>query len=491
MSAMKNRRAVYFAVLLVAIAGSAWVTFALKEAAIRRHDAGPGFRQHPAPDPHAEGAQVESAAMFAALGAAKTFNLANGLQVLVIPDSRSKLIAHAVWYRAGAADDPPGRSGLAHLTEHVTFGGTATLPEPKFMRLLERISEAQDAITTYDYTAYYQLVRPEHLEQVITLEADRMSNVSFSAQSITMEGQAVVEERRNEEADVRALLEQQARPILFPKHPYGKSVLGAPQDFRQITADDLRTFYRRWYAPNNALLVLYGPVDIALANSLVGKHYGKTPARLLAARQIPVGIAPSMDEPVIIKSQTTEGFVWRRDYLTPSYAAGATQHAYALQLLAEILGGGKEGRLFQALVSHNKLALEITVHYEADSIDHSLFSISATLRPGVNPDRVGETIDNELKALVDAVLPRASIAHAKQDLKARIVFQEEGMPAAARLAGEALVRGRTLENLVDWPNRIDAISESELRAAAQAVLVASNSVTSIARQSRNRVELKQ
>ena len=473
---------VSFILLALAIVGGAWFFDVLDEEVARSHDTASRFPAAIELDPHSDKARAAAVALFAALDASESFTLSNGLQVIVIPVASSTEITHSIWYRVGAADDPPGWSGLAHLTEHATFGGTTMLPEPKFSQTLRRAGNKQDAITTYDYTVYYQLVRPGKLETVMGLEADRMNNVVFNERLMEIERKAVLEERRNEvEANLEALLEQQVRPILFPKHPYGNPVVGWPMEFEGISTKQVHDFYRQWYSPNNAVLVLHGKMDTVLANSLAQKYYGRTPSQPLPVRRIPSQLTPSAGGAAVVGRDKTPGSaVWRRDYLAPSYQAGVTQHAHALQLLAEILGGGTEGRLYQVVVIREQLASAITVHYDPDNIDYSTLSISATLKPGIHPDRVGEAIDLELRRLADTLVPGSSITHAKQDLKAKVALQVESMPAVARLVGEALVRGRTLGDLVSWPSRIDAVTDTELQVAARAVFFASRSVTGIA-----------
>ena len=435
----------------------------------------------PAPSPndfdiHSISAQTAGVDALASLGAAQSFSLANGLTVVVIPDANGADIAHMVWYKVGSIDDPPGKSGLAHFVEHLTFGGTRTRTERQFTEVLTRVGDRQDAITSYDHTVYFQLVRKENLEKVMSLEADRMNNVVVSERSMEVERKAVIEERRGAEKEPAALLDEQMRHVMFPGHPYGKPVLGLAAEFAQITSVDAANFYRQWYMPNNAVLVLHGPIDATLAKSLAEKYYAGIPARPLRPRALPPMIAPQFNASVVVKNRRLPS-AWKRDNLVPSETAGTNEYDYAFQILAEILGGNPDSWLHEVLVEERKLAHEVSVQYERESIDLATFSIFVVLRSAADIRAVGNVIDIEVRRFLENRLGEATLAHIKKHLKAKIAFPEDGIPPAARLAGEAFVRERSLDEIKKWTERVDAVTAGQVRLAAQVVFAASPSVT--------------
>jgi len=348
---MKKFRAIMFPALVLAVLLGVWFIFV----------------SSPQKD-------MVNTATFSKMLAAESFTLNNGLQIVVIPDANSAEILHMVWYKVGAADDPPGKSGLAHFVEHLTFGGTNTSPEREFTRILAHVGDKQDAVTTPDYTVYYQMVRPKHLSTVMQLEADRMENVLITKESMASEAKEVLEERQQFDGNPQALLYQRMQAVLYQDHAYGIPGLGWPKEVDNITREEAIAFYRQWYAPNNAMVLVYGGVTAQQLRPLAEKYYGAIPAREIPNRSIPPGIAPSSAQSVVIKDKRAPSPVWTRGYLAPSYKTGDTKHVYALQVLAEILGGRLKSRLHQSPVL-SKAAQEVSVEYEPESLALTTFSI--------------------------------------------------------------------------------------------------------------------
>jgi zinc protease len=226
-------------------------------------------------------------------------------------------------------------------------------------------------------------------------------------------------------------------------------------------------FYRQWYGPNNAVLMVNGPVDAALVRRLAEKHFGLIQARAAPARNIPAQIAPTRGARLMTKSASAQESLWRRDYLAPSYTAGAAEHVYALQVLAEILGGGPESRLHALLVEGAKLATAITIDYDPESIDLSIFSVLVLAKRAADFDEIARITEAELRALSVGHLPSPSLPHAKQDLKAKMAATIDKVPPSARVVGEALMRGRTIQQAQEWPDRIDAVTTDDITMASQ------------------------
>jgi zinc protease len=429
-------------------------------------------------EPAAE-TDMANATTFSKILAAESFTLANGLQVAVIPDPKSAEIFHMVWYKVGAADDPPGKSGLAHFVEHLTFGGTQTFTEREFTRTLKHVGDKQDAFTTRDQTVYYQMVPPKHLATVMQLEADRMSNVVVTEESMASEREEVLEERQEMDRDPRALLDYRMHTVLYRDHPYGIPGLGWPQEMDSITPEEAIAFYRLWYAPNNAIVLVYGDITAEEVKPLIEKYYGGIPARAIPARRMPSDVMPKEAQSVVINDDRASESIWRRSYLAPSYTAGATEHTYALQVLAEVLGGGPESRLHQSLVVKKALAQKVGVDYEPDSVGLTTFSIHVIFSPGADLDEVAKAVDLELQALIADGPSSSEVVRAQQHTKAETAFFEDNIPGAAQLIGNALTSGQTLEDLKAWSERIAAVTIEQVREAARAVFLSDRSVTGI------------
>ena len=411
--------------------------------------------------------------------AAKIFTLHNGLQVVVVPDRKSPKIVHMVWYKVGAADDLPGKSGLAHFVEHLTFRGTKTLPGQQFFRKLEGLSAKQDGVTAYDYTVYYQMGAAKQLATFMQFEADRMANVTITERSVASGRKSVLQERRHTNSSPHAVLDEHMQAAFYRDHPYGTPVLGWPREMDAITGDEAIAFYRQWYVPNNAIVVIYGHVTAEEIRPLAERYYGGVSAQPIPTRRIQRDVEGRNAGPVVIKDNRVRTPLWRRDYFAPSYAAGATQHAYALQVLAEILGGAPTSRLNQSLVVKKAMASEVTVDYHPDSLGPTAFSISVVLRRGAKLNEVQDAVDFELQTLIANGPSSDEMVRAIRDTKINTASFDNDVPIVAQFVGAALVNGRTLEDLKAWSAQITAVTAEQVRQAARAIFALERSVTGV------------
>ena len=462
----KRRSIAYFFLVLAALAMFVVVGASIGEfPSIRRVVTAPSL------DFHSERAEQIATAVQRSLDGAQVFELSNGLQVVAIPDPAAPYITNMVWYKAGGADDPPGKSGLAHFVEHLTFAETDDPREREFSMLLENLGERQDALTTYDYTVYHQTVKKGELESVIALEAHRMAGRKMESVPLAAERQEVLDERREFYANPESLLDERIRAALYGDHPYGRPVLGLPNEFDGITADDVSAFYRRRYVPNNAIVVLHGPFNVAMAKSLVDRYFAAIPHAGEATRGVPVTIPRSSRDAVVFMA-TTKTVTWRADLLAPSYTAGVKGDAYALQVLSEMLGGCSESRLRRRLLRHDRAAASVEVFYEPESLDLASFSIIVKLTSSARVNDVATAAFAKLRAITAEPILETELAHAKRDLKNKAGVSIDRMPPAARLVGEALAHGRRLEDVQNWRQRVDQVSIDEIRQAARALLLA-------------------
>ncbi|HEX6958604.1 MAG TPA: pitrilysin family protein [Ferrovibrio sp.] len=403
------------------------------------------------------------------------FVLENGLQVVLIEDHRAPVVHHMVWYKVGAADEQPGVTGVAHYLEHLMFKGTPSLPAGEFSNRIARVGGRENAFTTADYTAYYQTVARDQLDMVMAMEADRM--VHLEPQQAAPELQVVLQERlMRVENNPAALFDEQYNAAQFLASPYGRPVIGWPQEVEKLKLEDAMLFYRTYYAPNNAILVVAGDVKPAELRRLAEKHYGSLPMRpvpprlrsqeppQLAARRLSMGDA-RVSEPSL-----------RRSYLAPSRSAGASQHAIPLTVLAEILNG-PTGRLHTKLVSGDGPAVSAGAWYDEEAVQQRVFAFSASPKPGHKLPEVEAALDAVIQSVLEDGVSDQELADAKAVLRAQTVYARDSLSGAAQIFGQALATGLSVEDVENWPKLIDAVTREQISAAAHYVFDERKSVT--------------
>lgn len=411
---------------------------------------------------------------------AHMFQLANGMQVVLIPDQRAPVVTHMLWYQVGSADETPGQSGLAHFFEHLMFKGTTHHPGDAYMRLIARAGGDVNAFTSYDYTAYYATVGSDSLELVMALEADRMLNLTLSEETVQVEREVIVEERRlRTDNHPEALLHEHAMAALFLNHRYGIPVIGWMHEIRSWTLDDVLAFYRRWYLPNNAILVVAGHVALDHLQALAEQYYGGLPA-------VPSGVRKRALEPehiaprrVAMQDARIKHSLWMRLYLTPAYGTSERRRIPAVEVFAELLGGGPTSLLYTHLVRTLRLAAEVSVAYTADAIDQATLAIVVVPAPGVSVRELEQAIDREVTRIREGAIDEADVRRVQKKLRARVIRMRDGTMPAAQVVGAALSTGATLDEIDTWAVRIGAVTATDVRVEAQAVLRDEASVTGV------------
>ena len=408
----------------------------------------------------------------------ETFTLDNGMQVVVVTNRRAPVVSHHVWYKVGSADSPLGKSGLAHFLEHLMFKGTESLPPGEFSRIVARNGGNENAFTGPDYTGYFQTIAKDRLELVMRMEADRMANLVLDDDEVLRERSVVLEERsQRTDNDPGARLAEQLNATQFYHHPYRLPVIGWRHEMETYDREDALDFYRTWYAPNNAVLIVAGDIDAAELRPLAEKYYGAIPARPVPERvrvQEPPQEAP---REVVLRDPRVQQPSWLRSYLAPSFNAGASEHAYALEVLAEVLGGTSTSRLYRSLVIEQKLATSAGAYYRGGSLDLATFRVYATPRPGVSLDDLEAAVDAELRRLDEAPITPGEVERATRRLVAEAVYARDSLSTAVRSFGSALATGRTVEDVEAWPERIAAVTAAQVSAAAAQVFRPEMSVT--------------
>ena len=414
----------------------------------------------------------------------KSFMLSNGMQVVVVTNRRAPIVAHMVWYKVGAADEPMGKSGIAHFFEHLMFKGTKSYPPGEFSKILARNGGTENAFTTQDYTAYFQKVARDKLELVMKLESDRMTNLTLTDKEVLPERDVVLEERRSRtDNNPGALLYEASQAALFLNHPYKIPVIGWKHEIAALTTKDALDFYRRYYVPNNAILIVAGDVTAEELRPLAEKYYGTiargadvvrkrvTEPPQLAARRVEME-SPRVGQPG-----------WSRYYIAPSYRTAKGNQSYALQIFSEIIGGGTTSRLYRSLVVDKGIAASASAWYSPNQLDFGTFGLNVSPRPGTTLAAVEKALLADIDAILKDGVTAAEVARAKKKLVAGAVYARDSLSAAPNIIGGALATGRTIEDIEAWPDRINAVTLDQVNEAARAALVERQSVTNILRPS--------
>lgn len=411
----------------------------------------------------------------------KTFTLKNGLMVVVIENHRMPVVRQVLFYRVGAADDPPGKSGLAHYLEHLMFKGTRTTKPNEFSKIIARNGGRDNAFTSPDATGYYQTVAKDRLELAMKLESDRMANLVIDPKEAIPELQVVVEERRSR-TDNRpsAQLSEQMTAALFLHYPYRIPIIGWKHELEKLTLADAVAFYKKFYAPNNAILVISGDVTVDEVRPLAEKYYGPIPRGPKIVRRQGLAEPPHrVARRVVLRSKRVREPRWQRDYIAPSRGLGQKRAADALEVMDVILGSGATSRLYRALVVEQKLAHTVGTSYDGDMLGPGEFSIYVRPRPGVELAKVEAAIDAEIATLLANGVTQAEVDGAKKRLLAGAVFARDSLRRGANAIGTALTSGQTIDDVENWPEHISAVTPTQVLAAARKLFKIERSVTGL------------
>ncbi|MEN3930021.1 pitrilysin family protein [Microvirga sp. W0021] len=411
-----------------------------------------------------------------------SFVLKNGLQVVVIPDHRVPVATHMIWYRNGSADDPIGHSGIAHFLEHLMFKGTKNHPEGEFSKVVSGLGGQENAFTSYDYTAYFQRIACEHLETMMEFESDRMANLLLEESVIGPERDVVLEERRMRvETDPGAQLSEAMSASLFVHHPYGTPIIGWMHEIETLGRDEALAYYQKFYTPENAILVVAGDVEPENVLQMAERTYGKINARGLPP-VAPVRFRPAEPEPraarhITVADPKVEQATVQRLYLTPSSCTAKGKESHALELLAEILGGGTTSYFYRKLVLEQQLAVNAGAWYMGSAIDDTRFAIYGVPAENIEPSVLEAALDNVLLTARDEAFTEAMIEQAKTRLIAETVYSADSQSSMARIYGAALAIGETIEDVLKWPEAISSVTREDLQAALEQFLTLERSVT--------------
>jgi zinc protease len=407
-----------------------------------------------------------------------TFTLGNGLQVVVIEDHRVPVVTHMVWYRAGAAEDPWGTSGIAHFLEHLMFKSTGKLKSGEFSRTITRLGGRDNATTTHDTTFYFQRVAKEHLRAIMELEADRMVNLRLIEEEVRTERDVILSERRaNVDGNPLSLLSEQMMAVLFQNHPYGRPSIGWEHEMAKLSRQDALRFYKQYYAPNNAVLVVAGDVTPEEVRTLAQATYGRTkPNRTLTRPMRPDEPKPIAARRVNIVDGRAGATILLRYYLTPSFTSGPPGDSESLELLARVIGGDDTSRLYRRLVVE-KLASTAGANFSSTGRDSGRIAFVVIPLDGVGVDKVEAVLDQVIAEVRSKGVSQAELDRAKSALEAVRVFEADDQMQLARRYGEGITFGQSVAEIAERPDRVQARSLDDIKRVAGEYLVLERSVT--------------
>jgi len=396
---------------------------------------------------------------------AESFTLENGMRVVLIENHRAPIVSHMMWYNIGAADEDWGNSGIAHFFEHLMFKGTDTLEPGEYSRTVRALGGNDNAFTSQDYTAYFVNIARENLEKIMRMEADRMVNLNIPEDHFLSERNVILEERaQRTDTNPAARMLETMRANLFPNHPYGIPVIGWREEIAALQHHEAMDFYHKWYAPNNAILIVAGAISSPELKNLAQSIYGEIPAKPEVTR--PEYSAPVLpgDKRVSYEDAQVQQPQFIRLCRAPSYKTDK-EEALALDIATNILDGGSATRLYKAIVSENKIASAVSLSYSGSSRDESALALSATPREGISLDAVESALDDALAHYISTPPSTAEIREAKDRLIDSAVFARDSLQSPAYIFGQALSIGLSMDDVEYWTYDIEQVSEDAVRDA--------------------------
>ena len=401
------------------------------------------------------------------------FQLSNGLKLIVREDHRAPTVAHMVWYRAGSMDEVNGKTGVAHVLEHMMFKGTDKVKSGEFSRLVAAVGGRENAFTSRDYTAYFQQVEKSKLDAVMKLEADRMSNLNFDDAEFLKEIQVVMEERRlRTEDNPSSLLNESLMATAYMSSPYRHPVVGWMNDLENMNATDARDWYRSWYKPNNATVVIAGDVDPKIVLQMVEKYYGAAFAKALPVRKPQIEPPQKGIKKVQVKAPADSAqlaMAWKVPKLQPGKLND--DEPYALELLAAVLDGYDNARLNRVLVKQERVVNDVGVGYDMISRGPELFVISTSMAKGKTVAQAESSIRKALKEIADQGILDSELKRIKVRILSEQIYKRDSIFGQAMEIGSTEMAGFSWREIDLMLERMQTITPAQVQAVAKKYLV--------------------
>lgn len=408
------------------------------------------------------------------------FTLENGLRLVVIPDRRAPVVTHMAWYKVGSADEPKGKSGIAHFLEHLMFKGTSNFKNDEFSTAVSAIGGQQNAFTSWDYTAYYQKVSPSALTDMMKFEADRMRNLVLTEDVFLPERDVILEERSGRvDRSPSAILGEFSRAALHVNHPYSIPIIGWEHEIAKLEIEDALAFYERWYQPWNVIVVVAGDVDPQETLKLAQETYGK-----VVATQEPVerewteSPRPVVAQTLEYKDERVTRPSWQRSFKAPSYMIAEDGEAEALDLLSTILGGSATSRFQKEIVLEQELATAAGAYYQGSSRGISSISFYGVPRGDAPIEDVAKAIEEQVDLLLKEGVTQEELDRARQAYLKTIIYSQDSQVTLARIFGSVLTIGGSVDDFTSWPDRLRKVTVEDVNKVARKYLDRNSSITS-------------
>ena len=415
-----------------------------------------------------------------ALAEIQEFTLKNGLKLVVQEDHRAPVVVSQVWYRAGALDEVNGKTGVAHVLEHMMFKGTKKVPAGQFSRLIAAAGGKENAFTGMDYTCYFQQLEKSHLPLSFKLEADRMTNLQITDEEFAKEIKVVMEERRwRTEDKPQSKVNEQFQSTAFRAHPYARPVVGFMNDLENMTAADAREWYNTWYAPNNAIIVVVGDVKTQEVLKLAKQYFGNIKPRKLPARK------PQTEPPQIGERRVLVKAPAKLPYLVMGYHVPTLSdklqtpeqawEPYALDVLAGVLSGNDSARLKQKLVRETALAVDVGAGYDSTSRGReALFELEGMPSEGKTITDLEAALVAQIEKIKTDGVTQQELDRVKAAVIAADVYQRDSMFYQAMQIGQLETMGYSWHLLKEYPEKLKAVTSEQIQAVAKKYLVKDN-----------------
>ena len=398
--------------------------------------------------------------------------LANGMKVLVKEDHRAPVVVSQVWYKVGSSYENLGMTGISHVLEHMMFKGTAKHPAGEFSRIIAENGGSENAFTGRDYTAYFQQLEKSRLPISLQLEADRMRNLTLPAEEFSKELAVVMEERRLRTDDnPRALTQEKFYATAFISSPYHNPIIGWMNDLQNLSVDDLGAWYRRWYAPNNATLVVVGDVKAQEVFDLAEQYFGKLAPSELKPLKPRREVQQTGMRNITVKAPAELPYLMMGYKVPVLNTASEDWEPYALEMLTGILDGSNSARFPRELVREQQIAVGVNIGYDLFARQEDLLAIEATPAQGHDIEEVKRAIEAQIERLKTELVSAEELARIKAQVVAHKVYEQDSVFYQAMQMGMLETIGLGWHKLDEYPDRVRAVTAEQVQAVARKYLV--------------------
>ena len=411
-----------------------------------------------------------------ALANTQEYKLENGLKIIVQEDHRSPVVVSQVWYKAGALDEVNGKTGVAHVLEHMMFKGTKKVPAGQFSRKIAAAGGRENAFTSQDYTAYFQQLEKSQLPLSFELEADRMANLNLTKEEFEKEIKVVMEERRWRTDDKpQAQVNEHFNSAAFRTHPYGRPVVGWMSDLENMRVEDTREWYNHWYAPNNAVLVVVGDVKADEVYKLAKQHFGKIKPKAVPERK-PQKEPPQIGERRVVVKAPAKLPSLQMGFHTPVLNdPNQDWEPYALEILASVLSGNDSARLNQKLVRESQVAVDVGAGYDMIARGRQgLFELAGSPSECKTVAELEAAILQQIEKVKESGVTAEELKRVKAQVIAADVYQRDSVFYQAMQIGQLELTGFSWKILKDYPAKLSAVTSEQVQEVAKKYLVKDN-----------------